>query len=373
MGDTRQWQATGATGLTLHVEELRPDGGPAAAADGRPGDDAPLVLVHGIAGSVADWASVAPDLATTRRVVAYDQRGHGQSDPVADGPAGPPRLAELPLPAGSPGPAIRSPGPAGPPVLGGGVVPDGYSFDLLLADLVAVLDAIGSEPVHLVGHSMGGVIALRYTLDHPDRVRSLVLVDTAAAPASATGPVARRLVGALLDGAAALLSAHRPTPDSPTSAEPADPTALAHHAASPAQRAADGITRVDPEALRTLGRELDTYPSLVDRLTEIRAPTTVIVGEHDTGLRDAATTMAHAIPGAHLAVIANADHSPHASQPLAWLTAVDDHLARLPGNRRAQRQTPPRRDVATNPCYILDHDCRGRARGGPSGAAPPHQ
>ncbi|WP_101834665.1 alpha/beta fold hydrolase [Frankia canadensis] len=333
MVETRQWQTTGATGLTLQVEELRPNAvppeqpgpaspGPArhpgeadttvetdttveggaagttsdltAMADGPSTDDAPITLVHGIAGSAADWAAVAPDLAATRRVIAYDQRGHGASDRTPDGPAG-------------------------------------YTFDLLLADLAAVLDAVGTEPVHLVGHSMGGVIALRYTLDHPERVRSLILVDTAAAPATATGPVARRLVGALLDAGAAFLSArHAATATATATAMNDDPPALAHHGTNPAQHAAEGIGQIDPEALATLGRELGTYPSLVDRLGEIRVPTTVIVGEHDTGLRDAAATMAHTIPGAHLAVIAGADHSPQATRPLAWLTAVDDHLARLP-------------------------------------------
>ncbi|WP_242419386.1 alpha/beta fold hydrolase, partial [Frankia sp. CpI1-P] len=74
---------------------------------------------------------------------------------------------------------------------------------------------------------------------------------------------------------------------------------------------------------------LGGYRSLVPRLGEITVPTTVIVGEHDSTLRAGAQTLAHDIRGAHLAVIAGADHSPQVSRPLAWLTAVDDHFARV--------------------------------------------
>ncbi|ONH61706.1 alpha/beta hydrolase [Frankia sp. CcI49] len=318
-----------AAGVELHVEDLRP----AAARPNGPHapngpNSPPTVLVHGIAGTTADWARVAPDLATARRVIAYDQRGHGASD-RADG---------------------RS----------------SYTFDLLLADLVTLLDALGLTAVDLVGHSMGGVVALRCALEHPDRVRSLVLVDTAAAPAAATGPVARRVVAALLEGAAtvanAVHAAREPVPaadsapaagvwaedslapDSLAADRPAagradglaivDDTAHAVEAGgSVADRQLAGFDQLDPDALVAFGRELGEYPSMVDRLGEIGCPTTVIVGEHDATLRASAATLARAIPAARLAVIVGADHSPHASRPLAWLAAVDGHFGRLAAPR----------------------------------------
>ncbi|WP_235826467.1 alpha/beta fold hydrolase [Candidatus Frankia alpina] len=266
------WRLPGAAGLELHVEDMRPDGDRPPGSTAPPGapreeagvEDGPVVLVHGIAGSTADWAAVAPELAASRHVVAYDHRGHGASGRAPGGRAD-------------------------------------YTFDLLLADLTAVVATLGPARIHLIGHSLGGVIALRYALEHPGRVRSLVLVDTAAAPATATGPVARRIVAAVLGGVAAIAS----------------------------RTGANSVNgRGEAVALAALGRELAGYPSLVPRLGEITAPTTVIVGERDSMLRASAQTLAHGIQAAHLAVIAEAGHCPHISRPLAWLAAVVDHLAR---------------------------------------------
>ena len=99
-----------------------------------------VVLLHGMfLGSLATWFfSAGPALARTRRVLMYDLRGHGRSER-----------------------------------------PDtGYGVRQQAADLAVLVERFaGSEPVTLVGHSYGGVIALRYALDHPGRVDRLVLVE----------------------------------------------------------------------------------------------------------------------------------------------------------------------------------------------------
>lgn len=115
-------------GLTLHTQ-VAGAGGP------------PIVLLHGLLiGSLSTWYfAVAPTLARDHRVVMYDLRGHG--------------LSEL----------TRS----------------GYGVRAQADDLARVVDRhAGPEPVTLVGHSVGGAIALRYALAQPDRVARLVLVDT---------------------------------------------------------------------------------------------------------------------------------------------------------------------------------------------------
>lgn len=114
--------------LTLHVRTLGDRG-------------SPVVLVHGLLlGSLATWSqAVAPALAARHRVVLYDLRGHGASRASAHG----------------------------------------YGVRDQAADLARVVDEhAGDAPVTLVGHSVGGAIALRAALDRPGRVARIVLVDT---------------------------------------------------------------------------------------------------------------------------------------------------------------------------------------------------
>ena len=94
------------------------------------------MLLHGFGGDLNNWLFNTDKLAERRRVYALDLPGHGES--AKDVGAG--DLAEF----------------AG--VLGG------------------FLDAVGAGRAHLAGHSMGGAVALAFTLEHPDRVASLALV-----------------------------------------------------------------------------------------------------------------------------------------------------------------------------------------------------
>lgn len=114
-----------------------------------PGSAPAVVLVPGFTGSKEDFRHVLAPLGDEgRRVVAMDQRGQHES--------------------------------AGPDE------PDAYAVSHLAADLLHLLRALGTGPVHLVGHSFGGLVARAAVLERPDAVRSLTLM--CSGPEALTGP-----------------------------------------------------------------------------------------------------------------------------------------------------------------------------------------
>ena len=102
----------------------------------------PVLLLHGYPQNLAEWARLAPLLASDRRVVCADLRGYGDSS--------------------------KPPG-----------LPDhsNYSFRAMAADQVAVMRALGHERFDVVGHDRGGRVAHRMALDWPAQVRSLAVLD----------------------------------------------------------------------------------------------------------------------------------------------------------------------------------------------------
>lgn len=104
------------------------------------GEGSPVVLIHGLGNDLSLWNDVAAILARQHRVLRYDVRGFGATDK-----------------------------PSGP-----------YSMAQFGQDLCGLLDVLGIRSAHLMGVSMGGVIAQRLALDRPECVRSLVLVSTSS-------------------------------------------------------------------------------------------------------------------------------------------------------------------------------------------------
>ncbi|MEA2672162.1 MAG: hypothetical protein QOG45_2382 [Chloroflexota bacterium] len=118
---------TEASGASIHWEEQ--------------GAGEPLLLVMGYGLSGDAWVPMLPRLGGFR-VIRFDNRGTGGSGPCGDG----------------------------------------FTVETMAGDAAAVLDAAGVERAHVHGISMGGMIALSLALDHPDRVASLLLGCTTAAP-----------------------------------------------------------------------------------------------------------------------------------------------------------------------------------------------
>lgn len=107
----------------------------------------PVVLLHGITGSSADWRLVAQEL-PDRRVIAFDARGHGESDWAAD---------------------------------------EAYAVDMHFADVVTALDELGIDRCVQVGFSMGGGTAIVAAAALPERVAGLVVVDAYPFPEQTAG------------------------------------------------------------------------------------------------------------------------------------------------------------------------------------------
>ena len=104
-----------------------------------------ILLVHGYGGDRNSWLFLQEPLAARYRVYALDLPGHGTSaKDVGAGPAGPE-------------------GPAG-------------TLSVLAGAVTGVLDALGAERAHLVGHSMGGAVALAVAARDPGRIASLTLI-----------------------------------------------------------------------------------------------------------------------------------------------------------------------------------------------------
>ena len=122
----------------------------------------PILLIMGHAYGADMWHRTAPELAASYRVIRFDNRGTG-----------------------------RSSDPPGP-----------YPVPLMAEDALAVLDAAGAASAHVYGVSLGGAIALQLALDHPGRVRSLILGCAAASAEGASRGALLTRVRCLLPAAA---------------------------------------------------------------------------------------------------------------------------------------------------------------------------
>lgn len=249
---------------------------------------APLVLCHGFSGSAHDFVLHVDALSTDRPVIALDHRGHGRSTKTHD--------------------------------------PADYSIDQIVADVVAFLEANVGMPVDLLGHSMGGAIAVRVTLNRPDLVRSLIMMDTSAWSFRSDD----KELSALLAGFFASFDPAAGLPDV-GDLNPAEDALIA--AATPAAWQQDKAVlsaAFDPYALKALGEELFAGDmSVRDRLGRIACPVTVIAGAADHPYADQAPSLAAEVSDGRVVIIDGAYHSPQLTHPDEWRAAVLGHLTRV--------------------------------------------
>jgi pimeloyl-ACP methyl ester carboxylesterase len=269
---------------------LTVDGVPVGTIDVGDGPGAPLLLLHGFTGSKEDFAAVAKPLAATRRVIAIDLPGHGES-----------------------------PGPT---------TPSGYGLDAVAPWLLRAADALGLGEFHLLGHSMGGLIAQRVGSLASHRLLSLILMGTGMG-------ALRDDVAELVAGLAVLVR---------DEGMPAAWEAIRLHAE------AEGLVDIVDDVERAAFEErrfLDGNPAAVIGgarvlinaaphgafLRGVDLPVLVVHGEDDHRWTPAEQArLAAVIPKSRYEVIAGARHSPQLENTDDWLEVVTGFLRSVDGS-----------------------------------------
>lgn len=239
----------------------------------------PLVFLHGVGSDKSAWAPQLAHFGATRRTIALDYPGYGESDPI--------------------------------PATG-----HGAAHDALAQAVLAALDALEVERCDLCGLSLGGVIAIALAAQAPQRIASLVLADTFAVHPDGPAILARSLAAS--DDLAAMAQQRVP--------------ALLAANPGPALVSAlvDVMARLDPAAFRLCAAAVWPVDQR-DRATRIVCPTLVVCGAEDRvtppALSDA---LAALIPHSTQVTIDGAGHLPNLEQPALFNAALDAFLATLP-------------------------------------------
>jgi 3-oxoadipate enol-lactonase len=234
-----------------------------------------LLLSNSLAADLTMWDDQIDWLTRTHRVLRYDTRGHGHST-APDGP---------------------------------------YSFDLLVADMVALLDHVGADRADVMGLSLGGMTALGLGLGHPARVRRMVVCDARAdAPPPFVQSWDDRIAAIRAGGMAAVADGTLARWFTPA----ADPAAPA--------RARTMILTTSPTGYEGCANALKGLDYL-RHLGGMTVPVLYVVGAEDMGAPPAAMRgMADATPGARFVEIPATAHVPNMENPAAFAAAVGDWL-----------------------------------------------
>lgn len=239
------------------------------------GPGTPVLLVHAAYLSKQAWEAQWTALSAHHRVIAVDLRGHGESS--------------------------------------AGIWP--FSISLVAEDLAGLLDALGIRRAHVCGHSLGGMAALHLALQHPDRVRSLVLVDTTA---SVQSTVIQAVTAQLAWPVIALTGIRRQATLMTRALAPNDQTL---------QRTLlrQILTFEDrPEAYRVIWDAMMSFELLAD-LPRITCPTLILIGGRHPVTHGQARRLQAGLPDAELRVIPRAGHLVTMEQP----AVVNDLLLRF--------------------------------------------
>jgi 3-oxoadipate enol-lactonase len=230
--------------------------------------NAPVVMLsHSLGSSLVMWDPQMDALKPHFRVLRYDIRGHGRSE-----------------------------APAEP-----------YTLELLGDDAIGLMDALSIDRVHWIGLSMGGMIGQNIALNHPNRLKSIALCDTGAIIAAEAQPIWQERLNEVrekgVDSQVEATMERWFTSSFLRQNPPVLGVIRKQFLATPAEGYSGCI-----EAIRKL--------NYLDRLSEIKIPTLIMVGEDDPGTPVAASEAMHKrITNSKLVIIKSARHLSNVEQP----------------------------------------------------------
>jgi len=272
------------------------------------GDGPPLLLLHGHEQSATSWRWVIPTLARSHRVLAVSLPGTGESDPAV---------------------GHHAPGNDMSPFL------------------ATFLDTLGVElPVHVVGHSAGGAIALRMALAAPARIRTLTLVDSAGLGQAVHPLLALDTLPGI--GELAIMMSRIPGGDV---ARTSMSTAMlfAQPWRIPAEFLAEhhalgrrpGQLETSTAMARALFAANGQRQILLEHLPTLTTPTLIIWGGCDYLLpAHQAQTAVNLLPNGRLSVFSDCGHLPHIEQPDRFAAVLSDWLVEHRDQDSSERNTP---------------------------------
>jgi pimeloyl-ACP methyl ester carboxylesterase len=269
------------------------------------GQGEPLVLVHGGASDLRTWERQLPVFAESHRTIAYSRRfarPNARIDPDADDP-----------------------------------------IDTHVADQVAVLEALGASPAHLVGHSWGGFVSLLTASRHPEHVRTLVLIEPPVLTLLSSVPPRPKQLARLFvrrpRAAAAIVrfGAGAAAPAERAFRRGDDEQALTAFGRGVLGR--DAFARLSPERLQQARDNIDVdraqllgagFPPVADdEVRRVLAPTLLLCGSKSPAfLRHVADRLEALLPDVERVTIPGASHLVHEDQPAAANAAIVDFLRR---------------------------------------------
>jgi len=249
------------------------------------GDGYPLVLAHGFTASMDMWDEQMPAFAKKYRVVVCDSRGHGASEAPGD-------LAQ-------------------------------YDLWTCVEDQRALMDHLDIREAYVGGLSMGGMIAMRFALKYPERVRALLLCDTGPGLQGAHRHWFDALYGSAQDlirteGVGAWLKRMWPVLAQAFPPQGQLPAGVRRHL--------EGLERMSADGFLGGAQALRDQDNVLERLSEIRVPTLIIVGDQDLLLADS-RAMQQRIAGNQFVLVRDSLHGSAVWQPELFTKAVLDFLA----------------------------------------------